>query len=117
MSERIQRRESDRMALLMGETRLAERVRRTRSACRVLVHVRAHLARVVAVRRHGRSGRHVDLRVARGRRARDVGDRGDVIPVETMPEAERDHAEEQNNDAEVHARSLPSNLAYRKQPQ
>ena len=105
------------MALLVGETRLSERVRRTRSTRSVLVHVRSHLAGVVTVRRHWRPGRDVDLRVAGGRGARDVGDRGDVIPVETMTEAERDHAEQQDDDAEVHARSLPSNLAYRKQPQ
>ena len=105
------------MALLVGETRLPERVRGTRSTRRVLMHVRAHLARVVTVWRYGRPGRDVDLRVAGGRGARDVGDRGDVIPVETMAEAKRDHAEQQDDDAEIHARSLPSDVAYRKQPQ
>ena len=55
--------------------------------------------------------------MAGGRGARDVGDRGDVIPVEAMAEAERDHAEQQDDDAEIHARSLPSDVAYRKQPQ
>ena len=102
------------MALLMRETLLPERVRRTWSTGRVLMHVRSHLAGVVAVWRHGRPGRHVDLRVARGRGARDVGDRSYVIPVETMAEAERDHAEQQDDDAEVHVRSLPSDRAYRK---
>jgi hypothetical protein len=105
------------VALLVRESRLAERVRRARSTCRVLMHVRTHFARIVAVWRHRRPGRHVHLGVAGGRGARDVGDSGDVIPVETMTESERDHAEKQDDDAEIHARSLPSNLAYRKQPQ
>jgi hypothetical protein len=117
VAQRVERCESDRVALLVGETRLSERVRRTRSTRSVLVHVRSHLAGVVTVRRHGRPGGHVDLRVAGRGGARDVGDRGDVIPVEAVPKAERDHAEQQDDDAEIHARSLPSEQAYRKQPQ
>jgi len=34
-----------------------------------------------------------------------------------VAEAERDHSEQQHDDTEIHARSLPSDLAYRKQPQ
>jgi hypothetical protein len=34
-----------------------------------------------------------------------------------MAKAERGHADQQRDEAQVHARSLPSDLAYRKQPQ
>src|SRR5712691_8900355 len=54
------------------------------------------------VRGHRRAGGDVRLGVARARRARDVGDRGDVVPVEPVPETERGHPEEQDDKAEVH---------------
>ena len=56
----------------------------------------------------------------RGRRGRagDVGDRRDVVPVEAMAEAERDHAEEHAEKAEIHqTRRLASVRGYRNQPQ
>src|SRR5438093_1059203 len=72
----------------------------------------------VTVRRDRRAGGDVDLGVPGGRRAGDVGDRRDVVPVEAMAEAERDHAEEHAEKAEIHqTRRLASVRGYRNQPQ
>ena len=83
---------SDRMALLMGEAGFRKRVHGAGSLGRVLVLVISHLVALVAVGRHRRARRDIRFGVARARRARDIGDRGDVIPVESVPEAERGHS-------------------------
>src|SRR5205814_7050351 len=84
VTEGVERRQSYRVALLMREPRLPERVHRPGPARRVLVLVATQLGGLVSVRWHRRAGRHVRLGVARARRARDVGDRGDVVPVEAV---------------------------------
>src|SRR5438552_925338 len=50
VTERVERCEADGMPLLVREARFTERVHRARPARRMLVHVPAHLARVVAMR-------------------------------------------------------------------
>ena len=57
---------------------------------------------IVGVARHRRDRRDILIGVRCRRRARDVGDRRDVIPVEAVPEAEDDHPREQSEHSEVH---------------
>src|SRR5687768_14016180 len=102
------------MPLLVREARLAERMHRIRSSGSVLVGVASHLV-VVTMRCDRRRRGYVDLGVSGARGARDVGDRGDVIPVESMTESERDHAEKQADETQVHG-SQPTERPGLSQP-
>ncbi len=70
-----------------------------------------HEVVAVAGSSHGGSDGNVDVRVARRRRARDVGDRGDVVPVEAVPKAQRHHAEQHRHETGVHGATLAGRTA------
>jgi hypothetical protein len=89
------------VALLVGEARLRQNVQRARAGVGVGVAVTIS-ARVVLVPGHRRDGGDVIAGVRRGGRARDIGDRRNVIPIEAVAEAEDGHAAEQAKDAKVH---------------
>ena len=90
--ECVERGEADGVALLVCEPGFSEGVHRTCAGGRVLVLVAAQLGGFVAVRGHRSARRHLCLGMARARCARDVGDGGDVVPVEAVPESERGHS-------------------------
>jgi len=81
------------------EARLREDVERAGVRVRMTVLGRPDLMRV---RRHGRDGRDILIRMRCRRGAGDVGDRGDVVPIEAMPETQHRHSREQAEDPEVH---------------